>query len=199
MTTKSKSNIEYRMSNVPMNGIPTRVVLLGFPVRHSRSPAMHNAAFAALGMAWEYRLLPVEAERLVDAVAGLRGVGVAGANVTVPHKVAVMALLDDRTHAATFFCGGSRNHAAFIDRFDAVFVLYVDARTLERRLESRPEDEFGGTPEQRAFVLQLHRRGDDVPNGIRIDATRPLAQVVDEILTLAGEKGDGTRGSVRAP
>ena len=58
---------------------------------------MHNAAFAALGMAWEYLALPVAPERLADAVAGLRGFGFAGANVTVPHKVAVMALLDEVT------------------------------------------------------------------------------------------------------
>ena len=106
----------------------------------------------------------------------------------------VVALLDDRAHEATFFCGGLRNHAVFLDRFDAVFVLQVDPETLERRLEARPADEFGGGPEQRAFVLQLHRAGDDVPSGIPVDATRPVAEVVDRILAVVDE-GDHARAT----
>lgn len=77
--------------------IPTRVGLLGWPVGHSRSPAMHNAAFQALGLNWEYLLLPVAPEYVADAVRGLRAFGFAGANVTVPHKQAVMAGLDEVT------------------------------------------------------------------------------------------------------
>jgi shikimate dehydrogenase len=75
--------------------VPTRVGLIGWPVNHSRSPAMHNAAFRALGMNWEYLLLPVHPDHVTEAVRGLRGLGFAGANVTVPHKQAVMAALDE--------------------------------------------------------------------------------------------------------
>ncbi|MCB0076021.1 MAG: shikimate dehydrogenase [Anaerolineales bacterium] len=77
--------------------VPTRVGLLGWPVAHSRSPAMQNAAFAACGLAWAYLLLPTPPERLADAVRGLRGFGLAGANVTIPHKAAIMPLLDEVT------------------------------------------------------------------------------------------------------
>lgn len=77
--------------------VPTRVGLLGWPVGHSRSPAMHNAAFQALGLNWEYLLLPVPPERLGDAIRGLRALGFAGANVTVPHKQAAMSCLDTVT------------------------------------------------------------------------------------------------------
>lgn len=74
----------------------TRLVgLLGWPVAHSVSPAMHNAAFAALGLNWLYLPLPVPGERLEDATRGLRGLGFAGANVTVPHKQAVTKYLDE--------------------------------------------------------------------------------------------------------
>ncbi|MDO8562542.1 MAG: shikimate dehydrogenase, partial [Candidatus Limnocylindria bacterium] len=68
--------------------------LLGHPVAHSLSPAMHNAAFRALGMAHRYEALDVAPEALAAAVGRLRAPDVLGANVTVPHKERIMALLD---------------------------------------------------------------------------------------------------------
>jgi shikimate dehydrogenase len=67
----------------------TLVGLLRWPGRHSLSPAMHNAAFAALGLDWAYVVLPTPPQRLGDAVRGLAAMGFAGANVTTPHKTAV--------------------------------------------------------------------------------------------------------------
>lgn len=73
----------------------TRLVgLIGWPVEHSLSPAMHNAAFTELGLNWCYVPLPVHPERLGEGVKGLVALGFAGANVTVPHKEQVMAYLD---------------------------------------------------------------------------------------------------------
>jgi len=73
----------------------TRLVgLLGWPVEHSLSPRMHNAAFAALGLDWVYVPLPTRPERLAEAVRGLAALGFAGANVTAPHKLAVAELCD---------------------------------------------------------------------------------------------------------
>lgn len=78
------------------------VGLIGWPVEHSPSPAMHNAAFEALELDWEYVLLPVEPRkgRLVAAVEELRAMGFAGANVTVPHKESIMDHLDGTSAAA---------------------------------------------------------------------------------------------------
>lgn len=74
----------------------TRLVgLIGWPVEHSLSPAMHNAAFAELGLNWCYVPLPVAPGRLREALRGLVALGFAGANVTAPHKEAVMAHLDE--------------------------------------------------------------------------------------------------------
>ncbi len=70
------------------------VVLLGHGIGYSASPAMHNAAFAALGMDGRYELADVGPDGLADAVNRLRGSGCIGANVTQPHKVAVCDLVD---------------------------------------------------------------------------------------------------------
>jgi thymidylate kinase len=99
----------------------------------------------------------------------------------------VEALVADQTHAMTFFCGGSRNFPRFIHLFDAVFVLDVDIDTLNRRLASRPEDEWGGRAIERALVARLHATKEDLPkHGVGIDATAPIARVVDEILSQCG-------------
>ncbi len=73
----------------------TKVVgVWGHPVGHSRSPAMHNAALAVLGLDWVYAPFNVAPEDLPAAVAGLRALNMIGVNVTVPHKEAVLPLLD---------------------------------------------------------------------------------------------------------
>jgi shikimate dehydrogenase len=70
------------------------VYLLGHPVAHSLSPAMHNAAFRALGLPHAYETLDVTPDALPRAVARIRSGEVLGANVTVPYKEAVMTLVD---------------------------------------------------------------------------------------------------------
>jgi shikimate dehydrogenase len=73
----------------------TRLVgLLGWPVEHSLSPRMHNAAFHALGLDWAYVPLPTPPDRLAEAMGGLAALGFAGANVTAPHKLAAAALCE---------------------------------------------------------------------------------------------------------
>ncbi len=94
----------------------------------------------------------------------------------------VKALIADHSYPQTFFCGGSRNFACFIDLFDAVFVLDIDRDTLIRRLAARPADEFGGKPRERDLILRLHATKEDTPKGIAIDATASIEHVVDEIL-----------------
>jgi shikimate dehydrogenase len=71
-----------------------RVGLLGWPVEHSVSPAMHNAAFDALGLAWHYELLPTSPDQVEASLQRLKVQDYQGANVTVPHKQAVMPYLD---------------------------------------------------------------------------------------------------------
>lgn len=99
----------------------------------------------------------------------------------------VRALVADHTHPVTFFCGGSRNFSKFIDLFDGVFVLTVDLATLEQRLDARPDEEWGGgVPTERERIVHWHQTGGDVPDGIAIDATAPVDEVVTEILWRCG-------------
>jgi len=78
-----------------------QLYLLGYPLGHSVSPAMQNAALKQAGLDdWSYTARPVPPESLPAAVAELRQPHVAGANVTVPHKQAIMSLLDGVTPVA---------------------------------------------------------------------------------------------------
>jgi shikimate dehydrogenase len=74
---------------------PRQAVLIGTPIARSLSPAMHNAAFARLGIAARYGLCETDAAGLAAAVAALRAPAYLGANVTIPHKEAVIPLLDE--------------------------------------------------------------------------------------------------------
>jgi shikimate dehydrogenase len=73
---------------------PTRLGVLGWPVGHSRSPAIQNAALAAVGLAgaWRFQLLPASPELFGELVAALPQAGFRGVNVTIPHKSAALAL-----------------------------------------------------------------------------------------------------------
>lgn len=101
----------------------------------------------------------------------------------------VKDLVGNHDASVTFFCGGSRNFSKFIHLFDGVFVLEVDIDTLNRRLDARPIDAWGRSftevelQLERDLIARLHHTREDVPkNGTVIDATQPLACVVDEII-----------------
>jgi shikimate dehydrogenase len=85
---------------IAIRGTTTLVGLLGWPTSHSLSPPLQNAGFEALGLDWAYVPLPTPPEQLRDAVGGLVALGFAGANVTIPHKEAVIALCDELDEVA---------------------------------------------------------------------------------------------------
>jgi shikimate dehydrogenase len=87
--------------------------VLGFPVGHSRSPDMMNAAFGELGLDWRYVRLPVAPDRFEEIVPALPGSGYLGANVTIPHKLAAADLADELTEAAAAI--GAVNTLTFQD------------------------------------------------------------------------------------
>jgi len=88
------------MSDLPdrpgrVRGSTRKVGVIGWPVEHSLSPVIHNAAFVALGMDWVYVPLPVATAQLPAALEGLGALGFAGANVTMPHKTRAAELVLD--------------------------------------------------------------------------------------------------------
>jgi shikimate dehydrogenase len=82
------------MAETQVSGNTRVCALIGDPVEHTMSPAMHNAAFAELGLDYIYVPFRARPEELAAAVAGLKALNVRGFNVTIPHKVAVIPLLD---------------------------------------------------------------------------------------------------------
>ncbi|HEX8645288.1 MAG TPA: shikimate dehydrogenase [Thermoleophilaceae bacterium] len=92
---------------------PALCGVLGHPVGHSRSPAIHNAAYAELGLDWRYVKLPVPPELFEETVRALPGSGYRGANVTIPHKLAALALADSAGPAARAV--GAANTLTFAD------------------------------------------------------------------------------------
>ncbi|GGH81155.1 dephospho-CoA kinase [Pullulanibacillus pueri] len=107
------------------------------------------------------------------------------------HVDKVKALVANQDEVVTFFCGGSRNFSKFIDLFDGVFVLEVDLDTCLWRIDERvaldPTD-WGGRPGEREIISRLHQTKEGIPkNGIIIDATAPINQVVDQIIRQSEE------------
>ena len=91
-----------------------RLGVAGWPVAHSRSPAMHNAALRALGLLdWRYQHLPLPPELFAETVRALEGAGFRGINVTIPHKESALALADTATPTAAAV--GAANTLTFQD------------------------------------------------------------------------------------
>ena len=83
-----------------INGRTKLVGIIGWPVEHTLSPVMQNEAFKALGMNWRYLPFPTRPADLPDAIRGIRALGIKGVNLTIPHKEAVLPLLDELSPAA---------------------------------------------------------------------------------------------------
>jgi shikimate dehydrogenase len=81
--------------------------LIGDPIEHTMSPAMHNAAFQKLGLDYIYLPFRVKPEQLLTAVTGLKALNVRGFNVTIPHKVAVISLLDSLDPLVKLICAAN--------------------------------------------------------------------------------------------
>jgi shikimate dehydrogenase len=118
---------------IEIRGTTTMVGLLGWPTSHSLSPPMQNAGFAALGLDWAYVPLPAPPERLADAVKGLVATGFAGANVTIPHKQAVIDLCDELDEVAEG--AGSVNTLVFRD--GRVLGASTDGAAVTDRIDVR--------------------------------------------------------------
>jgi len=141
----------------------TRVCVLGYPVGHSRSPAMHNAAFAELGLDWAYDAIEVPPADFDALLRALPERGYVGANVTVPHKIAALAVSDSATDTARAV--GAANTLSFTDGSIAAENTDVDGflRALRRQMPEAPAGMralvLGAGGAGRAVVYGLLREG----------------------------------------
>jgi shikimate dehydrogenase len=123
-----------------IHGTTVLVGLIGWPTSHSLSPRMQNAGFAALGIDWAYVPLPTARESLDDAVRGMVATGFAGANVTIPHKQAVIPLCDELDDVA--------------ERAGSVNTLLIrDGRVLGASTDGKAVTDQIEAAERRALVL----------------------------------------------
>ncbi|MDQ6836214.1 MAG: shikimate dehydrogenase [Actinomycetota bacterium] len=105
-----------------------RLGVVGWPVAHSRSPAIHNAALAAAGLTeWRYQLLPVSPELWPELLPALPAAGFRGVNVTIPHKQAALKLATEPTERALEI--GAANTLTF-DPGDTITADNTDAPAL---------------------------------------------------------------------
>jgi shikimate dehydrogenase len=127
-----------------------RLAVLGHPVAHSRSPAMQNAALAALGMdnEWSYGAIEVAPEGFETKVRELAAGDYAGVNVTVPHKAAALALADAASEEARWM--GAANTLSFAE--GEIVADNTDADGLYKSLPASLTDR-DGLERRRALVL----------------------------------------------
>lgn len=195
----------------------TRLVgLLGHPLSHSLSPRMQNAAFAARGLDWTYVPLPVEPRNLEAAATGLVALGFAGANVTIPHKIALVAYCDELDEVAERagsvntlvvrdgrLLGSSTDGAAVVDQVDAggarVLVLgaggaaqaaataLVEAGCASLRVAARNAERAQALAARLVTLFPEEDVGVDTwPPGVVPDLLVNATPLVDEVLVEPG-------------
>jgi shikimate dehydrogenase len=160
----------------------TRVVgLVGWPVDHSLSPRMHNAAFAALGLDWAYVPLPTPPEELAAALRGLAALGFAGANVTAPYKLEAASLCEtDAPSVNTLVVRDGRieghsTDAAILAGLPAERPVVIgDGGSAAAFLEALPQ------------ARRYSRRGEWPPDAVDSDLVVNATSVRDEVLVRLG-------------
>jgi shikimate dehydrogenase len=166
------------MSRPPLSGHTRVVGVIGDPVTHSLSPTLHNAAFEALGLDWVYVAFPVPRGRAADAVAAAPALGLAGFNVTMPHKEDVAAACDELTADAAALRSvntvvTSRDGRTLGDSTDGPG--FLDALADEAiGVAGQPVLVLGAGGAARAIVLALGRSG----AAVTVAARRPEAAEV---------------------
>jgi shikimate dehydrogenase len=170
----------------PISGATLVAGIIGWPVDASLSPAIHNAAFSATGLDWIYVAFPVHPNALGSAIQGMRGLGISGLNVTMPHKRSVIAHLDGLTRD--------------VERVGAVNTIVADGerligtntdgpgfmRFLERDVSVKPDGMravvLGGGGAARGVVTSMADAGIDVTVIARRDAQ------ADEVAAVSGAR-----------
>ena len=164
-----------------IKGTTTLVGLLGWPVGHSLSPRMHNAAFDALGLDWAYVPLQTPPEQLAEAVGGLAALGFTGANVTAPHKLAAAALCEtDATSVNTLVVRDGRVEGWTTDT--AILASLATERPVVIGAGGTAAAFLDSLPHARRYS----RRGEWPPDANDADLVVNATPVRDEVLVRLG-------------
>lgn len=179
----------------PVGGATRVAGVIGDPVSHSRSPAIHNAGYAALGLDWVFAAFRVPAGQAATALDGVRALGIAGLSVTMPHKVDAAAACDDLTPTASALGAVNtvvnRDGRLLGDSTDGAGLLGALAHEgVEVRGTSLLVLGAGGAA--RAIVLALADAGADVVVAARrLDAARSAATLADQVRAIGFDDLDG--------
>lgn len=119
-----------------------------------------------------------------DPETGMPG-GPVGHDTWVWEQSAAVRELEGPDPEVLFVCGSSRNSDLFLPYFRRVFNLRIDDDTMRCRLEARNDEDWPLGQEGVELMLELNRKGERLAGAMDVDATRPLDQVVDELLRLA--------------
>lgn len=162
--------------------------VIGWPVRHSLSPVIHGAAFAATGLDWVYLAFPVAPGAAPAAIEGMRALGIDGLSVTMPHKAPVAAIVDGLTDDATalgavncVFRDGDRLVGDNTDGGGFVDSLRVDEGIDPSGMHCVV---FGAGGAARAVVRSLAAAGAD-----RVTVVNRRADRAESAAALAAERG----------
>jgi len=178
--------------------------IIGWPVAHSLSPAIHNAAFAEAGLDWVYVPLPVAPQDLREALAGLVPLGFGGVNITMPHKTEASDLIERLSEDARML----RAVNTITVRGDELEGHNTDAPGFDRFLrrdagfdpQGRSALVYGSGGAARACALALARAGLARLTVAARDVARaaPLASMVETLGVPVALVGPGDVGEMEA-
>jgi shikimate dehydrogenase len=143
---------------VPLSAATKYCAVLGHPIKHSASPAMQNAGIAALGLDWRYLAFDVHPDELRTVIAGAKAMGFLGLNLTVPHKLLALDLVDELDETAK--------------TWGAVNTIRFDAR--DARGEWRPLAEFPGDIPREVRAKGFNTDADAITRSLREDLSVEL-------------------------
>jgi len=167
-----------------INAATRLCAVFGSPIAHSASPAMHNAAFAALGLNWRYLAFEVDPKNLRAAIEGAKAMGFAGLNLTVPHKLLAVEMMDELDDSAKKW--GAVNTIKFDKRGAVGF--NTDAEAITRSLREDLKLELRG-----AKILLLGVGGAGRTAALKL-ASENVAELF--LVNRTEEKADAVAGEI---
>jgi shikimate dehydrogenase len=181
---------------LPVTGHTRSAIVIGDPVRHSLSPRIHNAAFAALGLDWCFLAMPVRRGEAQAALAAIRTLGIDGCSVTMPHKEAVADGVDELEPSARALgsvnCVRRDGSKLIGDSTDGIGFVRALESELGRSIEGANVTVLGAGGAARSIIDALDRAG--VERIVVANRSRPGAERAADLSSVAvvGDASDAS-------